>query len=69
LKTTFNFKRMKTINWTLKNIPDLSGKTILVTGGNSGLGFEAVKAFAGKGAHVILACRSTIKGNDAVIKI
>ena len=60
---------MKTINWTLKNIPDLSGKTILVTGGNSGLGFEAVKAFAGKGAHVILACRSTIKGNDAVIKI
>ena len=60
---------MKPTNWTLENIPDLSGKTILVTGGNSGLGFEAVKAFAGKGAHVILACRSVIKGNDAVLKI
>ena len=60
---------MKSINWTLENISDLSGKTILVTGGNSGLGFEAVKAFAAKGAHVILACRSVIKGNDAVLKI
>ena len=60
---------MKSTKWNLENINDLTGKTILVTGGNSGLGFEAVKAFAGKGAHVILACRSTIKGNDAVIKI
>ena len=60
---------MKSTKWNLENIDDLTGKTILVTGGNSGLGFEAVKAFAGKGAHVILACRSTIKGNDAVIKI
>ena len=60
---------MKSTKWNLENINDLTGKTILVTGGNSGLGFEAVKAFARKGAHVILACRSTIKGNDAVIKI
>ncbi len=56
---------MKSTNWTLENIPDLSGKTILVTGGNSGLGFEAVKAFAGKGADVIMACRSLAKGEEA----
>lgn len=51
--------------WTIKNIPDLSGKTIIVTGGNSGLGYESVKAFAGKGAHVILACRNQQKGAEA----
>ncbi len=56
---------MKSTNWTIDNIPELSGKTILVTGGNSGLGFEAVKAFAGKGADVIMACRSLAKGEEA----
>jgi len=53
------------MKWTLENIPDLSGKTIVVTGGNSGLGFESVKAFANKGADVILACRSIEKGEEA----
>lgn len=52
-------------NWTKINIPDLSGKTIIVTGGNSGIGFESVKAFAEKGAEVILASRSIKKGNEA----
>ncbi|MEI6754248.1 MAG: oxidoreductase [Paludibacter sp.] len=56
---------MKSTNWTLENMPDLSGKTILVTGGNSGLGFEAVKAFALKGAFVVMACRSLAKGEEA----
>jgi len=56
---------MATTNWTLQNIPDLTGKTVIVTGGNSGLGFEAVKAFALNGARVILACRSIIKGEEA----
>ena len=56
---------MKSTNWTIDNIPDLSGKTILVTGGNSGLGFEAVKAFALKGATVVMACRSLAKGEEA----
>jgi NAD(P)-dependent dehydrogenase (short-subunit alcohol dehydrogenase family) len=51
--------------WTFNNIPDLSGKTIIVTGGNCGLGYEAVKAFAAKGAKVILACRSVGKGKAA----
>lgn len=52
-------------NWTFDNIPDLQGKTIIVTGGNSGLGYESVKAFAQKGAKVILACRNLAKGEKA----
>ena len=53
------------MNWTVENIPDLSGKIIVVTGGNSGLGFESVKAFASKGAEVVLASRSMEKGEVA----
>jgi NAD(P)-dependent dehydrogenase (short-subunit alcohol dehydrogenase family) len=56
---------MASNNWTITDIPDLTGKTVIVTGGNSGLGFESVKAFALKGAHVILACRSVSKGEEA----
>lgn len=56
-------------NWTIDNIPDLKGKVIVVTGGNSGLGFESVKAFAEKGADVILASRSLEKGNLARTEI
>ncbi|MBN1927048.1 MAG: SDR family NAD(P)-dependent oxidoreductase [Prolixibacteraceae bacterium] len=51
--------------WTTTNIPGLSGKTMIVTGGNSGLGYESVKAFALKGAKVILACRNLEKGIKA----
>jgi len=46
-------------------MPDLSGKVIIVTGGNSGLGYESVKAFAMKGATVIMATRSPEKGEEA----
>lgn len=56
---------MKKENWTKANIPDLSGKVIIVTGGNSGLGYESVKAFAEKGAEVILASRTVEKGEAA----
>ena len=56
---------MKKENWTTENIPDLTGKVIIVTGGNSGLGYESVKAFAKKGAEVILASRSVDKGEAA----
>lgn len=51
--------------WDKRNIPDLSGKVIIVTGGNSGLGYESVKAFAEKGAEVILASRSATRGEEA----
>ena len=56
---------MKEQKWTTANIPDLTGKVIIVTGGNSGLGYESVKAFADNGAEVILASRSLEKGNAA----
>lgn len=52
-------------NWTFESIPDLQGKTIIVTGGNSGLGYESVKAFSQKGAKVVLACRNLAKGEKA----
>jgi NAD(P)-dependent dehydrogenase (short-subunit alcohol dehydrogenase family) len=56
---------MKNSNWTLEQVPDLSGKTMVVTGGNSGLGYESVKAFVMKGAEVILTSRSEEKGEEA----
>jgi NAD(P)-dependent dehydrogenase (short-subunit alcohol dehydrogenase family) len=56
---------MNDLNWTTVNIPDLTGKVFIVTGGNSGLGYESVKAFAAKGAEVILASRSAEKGEEA----
>jgi len=55
--------------WTLKDMRDLSGKVIIVTGGNSGLGFESVKAFAENGATVVLASRDMQKGEDAKAEI
>ena len=56
---------MKSENWSTKDIPSLKGKTIIVTGGNSGLGYESVKAFAEKGAQVIMTCRNIEKGEKA----
>lgn len=56
-------------HWTLDNAPDLSGKVMIVTGGNSGLGYESVKAFAMKGAEVILASRTMEKGEQAKAEI
>jgi NAD(P)-dependent dehydrogenase (short-subunit alcohol dehydrogenase family) len=60
---------MKNVGWTLEDMPDLTGKIIVVTGGNSGLGYESVKAFALKGAEVVLASRSTEKGEKARTEI
>jgi NAD(P)-dependent dehydrogenase (short-subunit alcohol dehydrogenase family) len=51
--------------WTVNNIPDLSGKTVVITGGNSGLGFASAKALSEKNAQVIIACRNEGKGNEA----
>ena len=55
--------------WTVSDMPDLAGRTIVITGANSGLGFEGARAFAGKGAHVVMACRNAEKGASAKAKI
>lgn len=45
-------------NWTTSHIPNLSGKTMIVTEGDSSLGYECAKAFALNGASTILACKN-----------
>lgn len=51
--------------WDERSVPDLQGKTVLITGSNSGIGFEAARVLAGKGADVVLAVRNAAKGQTA----
>ena len=43
--------------WTTEDVPDQRGRTVVVTGANSGLGAEVTRALAGAGARVVMACR------------
>jgi NAD(P)-dependent dehydrogenase (short-subunit alcohol dehydrogenase family) len=51
--------------WSTSDIPDMTGRTAIVTGANSGIGRAAARALAGAGARVVLAVRDTAKGRDA----
>lgn len=51
------------------DIPDQSGRTVLVTGANTGLGFEISRHLALNGARVLLGCRDQEKGDDAIARI
>ncbi|HTN47206.1 MAG TPA: oxidoreductase [Flavipsychrobacter sp.] len=53
-------------NWTADDIPSQQGKTILITGANSGLGLEASKVLSSKGAYVIMTARNMKSGNEAI---
>lgn len=55
--------------WTADQMPSQAGKTILVTGANSGIGFAAAREFARHGAHVLLGARSRGKGEEALRRI
>jgi NAD(P)-dependent dehydrogenase (short-subunit alcohol dehydrogenase family) len=55
--------------WTFDDIPCQAGRTAVVTGANSGLGFESARQLALKGANVIAACRHRDKGREAVRRI
>src|SRR3977135_3061082 len=55
--------------WTTADIPDQTGRTAVITGANTGLGYETAAALAAKGAHVVLGVRNLDKGKDAADRI
>jgi NAD(P)-dependent dehydrogenase (short-subunit alcohol dehydrogenase family) len=56
-------------DFTSKNIPDQDGKTFFITGANTGIGFEAAKAIAGRGGRVLVGSRNVERGRDAIARI
>jgi NAD(P)-dependent dehydrogenase (short-subunit alcohol dehydrogenase family) len=56
-------------NWTTTDIPDQTGRVAVITGSNTGLGYETAAALAHHGAHVVLAVRNLDKGKDAATLI
>ncbi len=57
------------MGWTPNQLPDLSGKTYIITGGNSGLGLEAARILAGKHARVVITSRRADKAAEAIADI
>ncbi len=55
--------------WTTADIPDQTGRVAVITGANTGLGYETAAALAEHGAHVVLAVRNLEKGKDAAARI
>src|ERR1700728_4572122 len=60
---------MAATKWTVQQIPSQTGKTALVTGANSGIGYQAALELARHGAHVLLACRNAAKGQAALERL
>jgi len=56
-------------DWTEADVPDQSGRIALVTGANSGIGWETARVLAAKGAKVLLGCRSAERGRAALQRI
>ncbi|MEU1269617.1 oxidoreductase [Streptomyces sp. NPDC005799] len=55
--------------WSERDIPDQSGRVAVVTGANSGLGYVVARELARKGARVVLACRSEVRGRAAAERV
>ena len=56
-------------NWQLSNIPDMTGKIALVTGGNVGLGFKSALELARNGAEIVIACRRPDSAEQAIERL
>lgn len=56
-------------SFTIDDIPDLTGKRVIITGSNSGTGFETAKAMAAKGGSIVMAVRSQEKAAAAINKL
>ncbi|MDQ0683730.1 NAD(P)-dependent dehydrogenase (short-subunit alcohol dehydrogenase family) [Streptomyces achromogenes] len=55
--------------WDVRDMPDQGGRTAVVTGANSGLGYVTARELARRGARVVLACRSEARGRDAIERL
>ena len=60
---------MASSKWTAQDLPGLEGRTFVVTGANSGIGFAAARALGRAGARVVLAVRDVAKGEAAAASI
>jgi NAD(P)-dependent dehydrogenase (short-subunit alcohol dehydrogenase family) len=58
-----------TSRWTEQDIPDQTGRTVIVTGANTGIGFHIANALARQGAQTVLACRSKQRADEAADRI
>lgn len=55
--------------WKAADIPSLAGKRVLITGANSGIGFQTALKLARKGAQVMVGCRDRKRGEDALARL
>jgi len=57
------------MKWTAQDMGRQDGRTFVITGANSGIGFEAARALGAAGAHVVVACRDASKGEHSVAEL